>query len=151
MDLPRSEQSDIEPMQAAEDVIASQDALIIIFQQIENFFIPLGEYAEVPTTEALKDIMVKIMVELFEIFGIMTKEIKQGRASESISDYMFPDVDRGSEMSRKNFFQNLLGRKGLEHALSRLDRLTREATILAAGTEEGQRSWFLSLASRYRD
>ena len=81
MDLPRSEQSDIEPIPAADDVIASQDALIIIFERIEKVFKPLEEYAEVPTTEAVKDIVVKIMVELLEVFAIMTKEIK-GRASE---------------------------------------------------------------------
>ena len=98
-------------------------------------------------TRALKDIVVKMMVEVLEIFAMMTKEIKQGRSSESISDYMFPGVDRGSEMSRKNFFQSLIGRKVFEHALSKLDRLTQEATALAAGTKEGQRSWFLSLAS----
>ena len=68
----------------AKDVIASQDSLIIIFQQIENFFKRLEEYAEVPMTEAVKDIMVKIMAEVLDIFGIMTKEIKQGRASKFI-------------------------------------------------------------------
>ena len=50
-------------------------------------------------------------------------------------------------MSRKNFFKDLIRRKVLEHALSRLGRLTREATMVAAGTEEAKRSWFLSLAS----
>ena len=33
-------------------------------------------------TEAMKGIMVKIMVEVLEVFAIMTKEIRQGRASE---------------------------------------------------------------------
>ena len=41
-------------------------------------------------TDAMKDIMVKIMVEVLEIFAIMTKEIKQSRASESILDDRFP-------------------------------------------------------------
>ena len=82
MDLPRSEKSDIQAAEPAEDMIASQDALIIIFEQMENFFKPLEEYAEVPTTEAVKDIMVKSMVELLEIFANMTKEIKRRRASE---------------------------------------------------------------------
>ena len=53
-----------------------------IFERIENFFRRLEEYAEVPTTEAMKDIIVKIMVEVLGIFGIVTKEMKQGRASE---------------------------------------------------------------------
>ena len=56
--------------------------------------------------------MVKIMVELLEIFGIMTNEIKQGRGSELISDYMFPVVDRGTETSSKNIFQEINWKEG---------------------------------------
>ena len=33
-------------------------------------------------TEAMKGIRVMIMVEVLEVFAIMTKEIRQGRASE---------------------------------------------------------------------
>jgi hypothetical protein len=62
----------------------SLDALVIIFERIESFFRWLEEYAEVPMTEAMKEIMVKIMVEVLEIFAIMTNEIRQGQASESI-------------------------------------------------------------------
>jgi hypothetical protein len=131
-DLPRSERSDIGPIQAAKDVIASQDALIIIFERIESFFRRLEEYAEVPMTEAMKDIMVKIMVEVLEIFAIMTKEIKQGRASEPIPDVMFPVADRGSERHLKKFFKKLIGRKGIEDALSKLDRLSQEEVNMAA-------------------
>ncbi|KAH9017539.1 hypothetical protein EDB84DRAFT_1566793 [Lactarius hengduanensis] len=39
---------------------ASQDALVDIFERIESL---LEEYSEVPTTEAMRDIVVKIMVE----------------------------------------------------------------------------------------
>lgn len=74
-------------------------------------------------TDAMKDITVRIMVEVLEIFGIMTKEIKQGHLSESIPDYMSPVADRDSEKSLKE----LIGRKGIKDALSRLDRLTQEA------------------------
>ena len=94
-----------------------------------------------PTTEVVKDVVVKIMVELLEIFAIMTKEIKQGRASESFPDYMLPDVDKGPEMSRKNFFKRLIRRKVIEHALSGLGRLTQKVVKImkAAGTEEEMR------------
>ena len=119
----------------------NQHALIIIFERIENVFKPLEEYAEVPRTGAVKDIVVKIMVELLEIFAIMTTEIKQGQASELAHDYMLAVVDRGSEMSLENFFKKLIGRKGIDDALNRLDRLTREAVEImkAAGTEEDMR------------
>ena len=89
LNLPRSERSDTEPIQAVQGVIASHDALAIIFEQIENFFKRLEEHAEVPMTEAMKGIMVKIMVEVLEIFAIMTKELRQGRASESIPNDRF--------------------------------------------------------------
>ena len=41
-------------------------------------------------TVEMKDIMVKIMVAVLEIFAIMTKEIKQSSASESIPSDRFP-------------------------------------------------------------
>ncbi|KAH8997824.1 hypothetical protein EDB86DRAFT_3242996 [Lactarius hatsudake] len=69
---------------AAKDVAASQDALVDIFERTESFFRRLEEYSEVPTTEAMKDIIVKIMVEVLGIFGIVMKEMKQGRTSELI-------------------------------------------------------------------
>jgi hypothetical protein len=47
--------------------------------------------------EAMKDIIVKIMVEVLGIFGIVTKEMKQGRASESIPDDTPPVADGDSE------------------------------------------------------
>ena len=54
----------------AKEVIASQDTLIYIFERIENFFKRLEEYAEVPTTEAMKDIIVKIMVEVLGFLAL---------------------------------------------------------------------------------
>ena len=126
---------------------------IIIFERIEEYFKPLEEYAEVPTTEAVKDIVVKIMVELLEIFAILTSKIKlgqaQGQASELIPDHVFPVVDRGSESSRKNFLKKFIRRKRIEDSLSRLDRLTWEAiaTMKASGAEEEKRMWLLGLAS----
>jgi hypothetical protein len=128
-------------MQAAKDVMANQDVLIIIFERIENFFKRLEEHAEVPMTEAVKDIVVKIMVEVLGIFAIMTKEIKLGRASESIPDDMSPAADRDSDKYLDKSFKKLAGRKDIEDALSRLDRLTQEAIeiLKAAGTEEEKR------------
>jgi hypothetical protein len=75
----------------------------------------------------MKDIIVKIMVEVLGIFAIMTKEIKQGRASESIADAMFPITDRDSE----KYLKKLIGRRDIEDALSRLDRLTQEEARMA--------------------
>ena len=68
--------------QAAKDVSASEEALADLFDRIENFFKRLESYTEVPPTNAMTDIIVKIMVEVLNIFAIATKEMKQGRASE---------------------------------------------------------------------
>ena len=67
--------------QAAKDVGASEDALADLFERIEYFFKRLESYTEVPPTDAMTDIVVKIMVEVLNIFAIATKEMKQGRAS----------------------------------------------------------------------
>ena len=81
---------DTEACQAAKEVSAAQDVLIDIFERIENFFKRLETYTEVRPSVAMTDIIVKIMVEVLNILGIATKEIKQGQTSElSISLYMY--------------------------------------------------------------
>jgi hypothetical protein len=122
-----SDCSDTEPTQAAKDVVVSRDKLIDIFERIGSFFRRLEEYVEVPTTEAMKDIIVKIMVEALGIFGIVTKEMKEGRASELIPDDAFHMADSISE----KYLKNLFGRRDIEDALSRLDRMTQEMARMA--------------------
>ncbi|KAH9073513.1 hypothetical protein EDB83DRAFT_2312847 [Lactarius deliciosus] len=97
---------------AAKDVDASQEALADLFERIENFFKRLESYTEVPPTDAMTDIIVKIMVEVLNIFAIATKEMKQGRA--------------------KKFLKKLVGRKDIEDALKRLDRWTQEEARMAS-------------------
>jgi hypothetical protein len=65
------------------DVRTSQDALIEIFECMENFFQRLEIYTEVSPTPEMIEILVKIMVEVLSILGIATKEVRQGRTSES--------------------------------------------------------------------
>ena len=113
--------------QTAKDVLASQETLVYIFERIEGFFRRLESYTDVPTMEAMKDIIGKIMIEVLEIFGIVTKEMKQGRASESLSDDTLPVADKDSE----KYLKRLIGRRDLEDALSRLDRLTQEEAWMA--------------------
>ena len=72
----------METRQAAKAVSEAQEALIDIFERIENFFKRLETYTEVRPSAAMTDIIVKIMVEVLNILGIATKEIKQGRISE---------------------------------------------------------------------
>ncbi|KAH8986042.1 hypothetical protein EDB86DRAFT_3083079 [Lactarius hatsudake] len=97
---------------AAKDVDASREALADLFDRIEYFFKRLESYTEVPPTDAMIDIIVKIMVEVLNIFAIATKEMKQGRA--------------------KKFLKKLVGKKDVEDALMRLDILTQEEARMAA-------------------
>ncbi|KAH9047741.1 hypothetical protein EDB84DRAFT_1434645 [Lactarius hengduanensis] len=96
---------------ASKDVAASHDILVDIFERIENFFKRLEAYTEIPQTAAMTSVIVKIMVEVLSIFAIATKEIKQGRA--------------------KKFLKRLAGRRDIEDALERLDRLTQEEARMA--------------------
>jgi hypothetical protein len=57
-------------------------------------------------TEVMKVIMVKIMAEVLEIFAIMTKEIKQGRTSESISDDRLPVLTAIQRGISRSFSRN---------------------------------------------
>ena len=62
--------------------------LATVFERIENFFMRLETYVQVPPTPGMTDIIVKIMVEVLSILSIATKEIKQSRASEWITGVM---------------------------------------------------------------
>ena len=59
--------------------------IIDIFVRIEGFFKRLESYTEVRPTEAMTDVIVKIMIQVLSILAIATKQIKQGRSSQSLS------------------------------------------------------------------
>jgi hypothetical protein len=59
--------------------------LIDLFERIENFFKRVETYTSVPPTDAMTDIIVKIMIEVLNIFAIATNEMRQGRASALLS------------------------------------------------------------------
>ncbi|KAH9061894.1 hypothetical protein EDB87DRAFT_1576227 [Lactarius vividus] len=98
-------------LQAVKDVRASQNALVDLFGRMEYFFMRLERYIDVRPTAAMTDIIVKIMVEVISILGIVTKEIKQGRTLR--------------------YLKKLVGRRDVEDALERLDKLTQEEARMA--------------------
>ncbi|KAH8977717.1 hypothetical protein EDB92DRAFT_708792 [Lactarius akahatsu] len=98
-------------LQAVKDVRASQNALVDLFDRLEYFFIRLEKYIDVRPTTAMTDIIVKIMIEVISILGIVTKEIRQGRTMR--------------------YLKKLIGRKDVEDALQRLDKLTQEEARMA--------------------
>ncbi|KAH9165582.1 hypothetical protein EDB89DRAFT_1891951 [Lactarius sanguifluus] len=97
---------------AAKDVEAGQDALIDLFERIENFFKRLESYTSVRPTDIMTDMTIKIMIEVLNIFAIATKEMRQSRA--------------------KKYLRKLVGKKEIEDALRRLDKLTQEEARMAA-------------------
>jgi len=76
--------SHIQVHQAAKWVNTSHDELVALFESIEQLLKPLDIYAQVPPTPAMEEMVVKIMAELLSILALMTKELKQGRSSESL-------------------------------------------------------------------
>ena len=66
---------------------ASYDALVDIFECIENFLRRLKIYTEIPPTLAMNEMVIKIMVELISVLALATKQINQGRFSVSVLAY----------------------------------------------------------------
>ena len=89
----------------------------------------MATYTEIRPTEAMTDIIVKIMVEVLNIFAIATKEIKQGRTSELTTPpfICIGPTDRRSE----KYLKRLIGKTDIEDALRRLDKLTQEEVRMA--------------------
>jgi methyl-accepting chemotaxis protein len=96
---------------------------------LEFFFQRLEKYIDVQPTAAMKNIIVKVMVEVLSILGIVTKEVGQGRTSTySPADITSSNIDCDAEA----YLKKLIGRKDVEEALQRLDQLTQEECRMAA-------------------
>ncbi|KAH9012600.1 hypothetical protein EDB83DRAFT_2321912 [Lactarius deliciosus] len=88
---------------AARDTAASRDALIELFDRIEDFFVRLQTYTEVPPTTEMTNVMGKILAETLSMLAIATKEMKQRPI--------------------KTFLKRVVGRNDIGDALRRLDML----------------------------
>lgn len=72
-------------IQAIKDVSASYDALVDLFESIENFLRRLNIYVKITPTTAMTNIIVKILVELLSTLALATRQVKQGRLSGSFA------------------------------------------------------------------
>ncbi len=61
-----------------------------LLESIEHFLKRLDIYTKVPPTEAMTEMVVKILVELLSTLALATKQIKQGRPSESVLNDVLP-------------------------------------------------------------
>ena len=70
--------------QAIKGVKDSYDALIELLESIEHLLYRLDIYTRVTPTVAMTELLVKILVELLSTLALATKEVRQGKLSESI-------------------------------------------------------------------
>ena len=74
--------------QVASGVIPSYDALEDLFACVQKFLERLYVYTEVPPTDAMTHILVKVLVELLSVLALATKQVKQGRFSRHFLTYL---------------------------------------------------------------
>ena len=89
--------------QAAKSVISSFDALVDLLKSIEHFLKCLDVYTRIPPTPAMDEIVVKILVELLTTLALATRELKQGRSSESRSVDVSPYSAQRSQIHKEGF------------------------------------------------
>jgi hypothetical protein len=108
--------------------------LVDLLESIEHFLNRLDTYTKIPPTVALTEMVVKILVELLSALALVTRQIKEGRPSESVfSEVLYYLTQCNAEKLVKKF----LGEKDVEAVIQRLDRLTRdEARMTATQTLE---------------
>ena len=70
--------------QTTKGVVDNCDALVDLLKAIENFLKRLDIYTEIPPTPVMDELVVKTMVELLSTLALATKDLKQGRSSESV-------------------------------------------------------------------
>ena len=119
------------PFQASMGISASYDALIDLFECVGSFLNRLRIYTEIPFSPLISGIIIKIMAEVLSVLSLATKQIKQGRLSEShriLSIYLVYDV------ASEKLAKKLLGESEIEDVLHRLDRLTLDEARMT-GTE----------------
>ena len=124
---------DIQVDQAVKGVTDSYDILVELLESIEAFLRRLEIYTKITPTVAMTEIVAKILVELLSTLALATKQIKEGKSSESIfgEELYCPTQCNAGKVVKKIFG----GDKDIEAVLQRLDRLTQEeARITAAQT-----------------
>ena len=62
----------------------SYEGLVDLLESIEHFLNRLDIYTRIPPTVPMTEMVVKILVELLSTLALATKQMKEGRSSESI-------------------------------------------------------------------
>ena len=75
---------DTQAHQAVKGIVDSYDVLADLLESIEHFLHRLDIYTKIPPTVGMTEMIVKILVELLSTLAVVTKQIKQGKSSESV-------------------------------------------------------------------
>ena len=91
--------------QAVKGVSASYDALVDLLESIEHFLKRLDIYSKVSPTPSMTEIVVKILVELLSTLALATKQIQQGRLSESNFAKVVPVITQRRKIRKETFWR----------------------------------------------
>ena len=75
---------DIQAYQAVKGTIDSYDGFVVLLESIDHFLNRLDIYTKVSPTDAMNEVLVKILVELLSTLASATKQIKEGTPSKSV-------------------------------------------------------------------
>ena len=115
--------------QAIKGVRDSYDALVELLESIEHFLYRLDIYTKITPTVAMTEMLVKILVELLSTLAMATKQVRQGKPSESVFSVTLYYLTR---CITENIVKKLFGEKDVKAVLQRLDRLTQDEAKLTA-------------------
>ncbi|KAH9963416.1 hypothetical protein BGW80DRAFT_1544560, partial [Lactifluus volemus] len=102
---------------AAKSVNADHDALFELFESLGNFVQRLDIYTQASPTMVVRNVVVKIVIELLSALALATEQIKQG--------------------GLKKFGLKLFGENKVEEALKKLDKLIQEEVRATAAQTLG--------------
>ena len=74
----------IETYQVVKGLLDDYDTLADLFESVEHFLNRLDIYTKIPPTVSMTEIIIKILVELLSILALATKQLQQGKLSESV-------------------------------------------------------------------
>lgn len=75
---------DIQTYQVVNGVLDDYDALADLLESVEHFLSRLDIYTKITPTVSMTEIIIKILVELLSILALATKQLQQGKLSESV-------------------------------------------------------------------
>ena len=84
---------DIQTFQTVKGVLDDYDTLADLLESVKHFLDRLDIYTRIVPTVSMTEMIIKILVELLSILALATKQLQQGKLSESKSGEIlyYPD------------------------------------------------------------